>query len=280
MNEQKPQFNMLPPPEMAVEAAKAGLKKVQMDFMSKMLLGILAGGFIALGADFYTMVMTGAASLPFGVAKLLGGLAFCLGLILVVIGGAELFTGNNLIVMAVTSGKVAMRYLVRSWSIVYAGNLIGSMIAAVLIWQSGQAAFANGAVGDLAVNIADAKCSLGFWPALIRGVLCNALVCLAVWLCFSARSTADKIMAIIFPITAFVACGFEHCVANMYFIPMGLFLKSAAASPVTENLTWANFFLQNLIPVTIGNVIGGAGFGVVFWFIYCRRVPRYRSEMK
>jgi len=275
-------FDMLMPPDMARAAATAGLKKVQMDFLRMMLLGICAGAFIAMGACFYTVVVTGAGALPFGVGRLLGGLAFCLGLILVVVAGAELFTGNNLIVMAVASGAVGVRHLLRNWAIVYVGNLVGSALAAWLVWQGGQAAMGGGAVGAKAVAIANAKCGLAFWPALVRGVLCNGLVCLAVWLCLAGRSVTDKILAILFPITAFVACGFEHCVANMYFIPLGLFLKASGVPVVgADRLTWGGFVGGNLLPVTIGNIIGGAGLvGMVFWIIYCRREPTYRSMMK
>ena len=281
MAEEKLRFDMLLPPEMSETAVAAGLKKVQMDFLSTMLLGILAGIFIGLAANFYTVTITGAGDLPFGICKLLGGLTFCLGLILVIIAGAELFTGNNLIVMAVASGKVSVRWLIRNWVIVYCGNLIGSLGLAWLICQTGQERFANGEVGRVAMRIAEAKCTLSFWPAFCLGILCNALVCLAVWLCFSAHSTTDRILAIIFPITAFVACGFEHSVANMYFIPAGMLIKSITQAGGFENITWYNFVVKNLVPVTLGNIFSGAVMvGLVFWVIYCRRTPRYREKMK
>jgi formate/nitrite transporter len=279
MNDRKTngiRFDMLPPAEMADKAALAGVRKVQIDVFSELLLSILAGVFIGIAANFYTITLTGAGALPFGVARLLGGLAFSLGLILVVIAGAELFTGNNLIVMAVLSRKVALRWLLRNWILVYVGNFAGSLLWAWLVWTSGQNAFAGGQVGQLAVQIAAGKCVLPFGEALVRGILCNALVCLAVWLCFSARSATDRILAIIPPITAFVACGFEHCVANMYFVPLGLFAGEA------DGLTWGRFFLNNLLPVTLGNIVGGALLvGVVFWVIYQRRgrEPKYRDSM-
>ena len=277
-------FDMLLPPEMAELATGAGTKKVQMDFFSTFILGILAGSFIGLGANFYTIVMTGTAgSLPFGLAKMLGGLAFCLGLILVVVAGAELFTGNSLIVMAVASRKVGLRQLLRNWLIVYIGNFIGSILLAGAVWRSGQGDSADGAVGALALKIANDKCALVFWEAFLRGVLCNTLVCLALWLCLSARTTLDRIAAIVFPVTAFVACGFEHCVANMYFVPLGLLLKSGDldAHFTMLQLTWSNFFVRNLIPVTLGNMVGGGGLvGFIFWVIYCRRKPSYRDEVK
>jgi len=275
-------FDALLPPAMAGKAEDVGVAKANLDALPMFALSLLAGAFIAMGAIFATTVTTGAGgALPFGVATLLGGLVFCLGLILVVVAGAELFTGNNLIVMAWAGGKVSTRKLLRNWIIVYAGNFTGSILTAYMIFLSRQYTFGSGALGVNALNIAHAKVTLDFWPALILGIFCNALVCLAVWLCLSARTTTDKILAIIFPITAFVAAGFEHSVANMYFIPVGLFIKGGAgadfwsAAGVTAadytHLTWNNFLLANLLPVTIGNVIGGAVMvGLVYWFIYLR----------
>jgi len=263
------------PAEMAVRAENLGVRKAEMASGKVLLLAVLAGAFIALGAEFCTIVVTGTAPIiGFGLTKLAAGLVFSLGLILVIVAGAELYTGNNLIVMAYASGKIRAASVLRNWTIVYVGNLLGSVLTASLLYLSGQYTFAGGAVGETAVAIANAKCGLDFWPALILGVYCNALVCLAVWLCFSARSTTDRILAIIFPISAFVASGFEHCVTNMYFIPVGLFIKHAMGSQAgaaLTDLTWGNFLWRNLVPVTIGNTIGGAGFvGVVYWWIYLR----------
>lgn len=283
MDNQAFSFDSLLPPAMAQKAEDAGVAKANLGFWRMFALSVLAGAFIALGAVFATTVTTGGGgALPFGVVKLLGGLVFCLGLILVVVAGAELFTGNNLIVMAWASGKVTTGRLLRNWAIVYVGNFVGSLLTAVMMFLSGQYTFSSGALGVNALNIANAKVNLGFGQAVMLGILCNALVCLAVWLCMSARTTTDKILAIIFPITAFVAAGFEHSVANMYFIPMGLFIKAGANAPTWgagleftaadyANLTWGNFLLANLLPVTIGNIIGGAGMvGLVYWFIYLR----------
>ncbi len=279
-------FDALLPSEMAQKAENAGVAKANLGIWRMLTLSVLAGAFIALGAVFATTVTAGSSGvLSFGVARLLGGLVFCLGLVLVVVAGAELFTGNNLIVMAWAGGKVSTRLLLRNWLIVYVGNFIGSVMTAVLIFLSGQFTFGSGVVGINALNIANAKVNLGFGQAVVLGILCNALVCLAVWLCMSARTTTDKILAIIFPITAFVAAGFEHSVANMYFIPMGLLIKAGANAPLWGggldfvagdyvNLTWTNFFVANLLPVTIGNIIGGALMvGYVYWFIYLR-TPR------
>lgn len=273
-------FDAFIPPEMAAKAEAVGVKKATMGLRTTSVLAVLAGAFIALGAIFATTVATGAGDqLTFGVARLLTGLVFCLGLILVVVAGAELFTGNNLIVMAWANRHISTFQMLENWTIVYLGNFVGSLATAVLMFLSAQYMFGQGGVGLTALNIAHNKCSLDFLQALALGIMCNALVCLAVWLCYSARTTTDKILSILFPITAFVAAGFEHSVANMYFIPIGLFIKMGAPANFWEligktaadypNLTWTNFMLANLVPVTIGNVIGGSVMvGLVYWFIY------------
>ena len=271
------------PPEMAVKAEDIGVKKANMGPRNTFALAVLAGAFIALGAIFATTVTTGASGqLTYGVGRLVGGLAFCLGLILVVVAGAELFTGNNLIVMAWADRRLPIRKVLRNWGLVYAGNFVGAIATVILMFLTKQYLFNSGAVGLNILTIANTKCSLGFMQAIALGVMCNALVCLAVWLCFSARTTTDKILSIIFPITAFVAAGFEHSVANMYFIPIGLLVKAGAAPDFWvaigktaadfPKLTWYNFFVANLLPVTIGNIIGGAVMvGLVYWFIYIRK---------
>lgn len=271
-------IDALLPPEMAQRAEAIGAKKAEMNVVTMFSLAVLAGAFIALGAIFATTVIAGTSgSVPFGITRLLAGLTFCLGLILVIVGGAELFTGNTLIVIAWASGKVSLSALLRNWLIVYAGNFVGSLGTALLIFWGKQYTFGGGAVGKAALATAAAKCDLEFIQAVALGILCNGLVCLAVWLTFSARSTTDKILAILFPISAFVAAGFEHSVANMYFIPVGLLIKdfdsawTAAQGLDLSALTWSNFLLKNLLPVTIGNIIGG-GLLVAFayWFIYMR----------
>ncbi|MBN1765288.1 MAG: formate/nitrite transporter family protein [Sedimentisphaerales bacterium] len=264
------------PPAMAEKAENVGVAKANMDALTMFLLAILAGSFIGLGAEFCTVTITGTkAVMGFGLTKLLGGLVFCIGLILVIVAGAELFTGNNLILMATISGKVSIVRLLRNWIIVYLGNFVGSVATAFFIYLSTQYTMDGGAVGQTAMNIAAGKCNpdVGFLAYFFRAIYCNALVCLAVWLCFSARTSTDKILCILFPITAFVASGFEHCVANMYFIPIGLFIKDGTQT-VMDNLTWSNFFIVNLLPVTLGNIVGGAGFvGVFYWLIYRRKKP-------
>lgn len=286
-------IDSLLPAEMATKAEYLGVRKAEMPAFTMLMLSILAGAFISLGAIFATTVAAGgmpvtaadgsaafSTTFPYGVTRLLTGLVFCLGLILVIVGGAELFTGNNLIVMAWASRKVTTWALLRNWAIVYTGNFIGSIGTAILMFFTRQYTFGSDAVGIAALKIAIAKCQLGFVQAIALGILCNGLVCLAVWLSFSARTTLDKIASIIFPITAFVAAGFEHSIANMYFIPYALFVrmfdpafieKVAEKVPGLEALTWKAFFINNLIPVTIGNIIGGVVLvASVYWVVFLR----------
>lgn len=247
------------PAEIALRIEEAGVSKTQLGLVQIIALSLLAGAFIAFGGAFYTGVMTGADS-GFGPARLLGGVAFSLGLILVVVGGAELFTGNALMVMAWVDQRIATGAMLRTWLVVYLGNLAGALGMAVLVWASG---LLDGASGELAVRIAEAKVALSPFEAFVRGVLCNALVCLAVWLSFAAHSVTGKILAIIWPITAFVALGFEHSVANMYLIPVG---QLAGAGGGVAGLA------ANLVPVTLGNIVGGAGgVALAYWAAYRRK---------
>jgi formate/nitrite transporter len=276
-------IDAFPPAKIAEQAEDIGVVKANLDFWTLLILAILAGSFIALGAVFSTTVTSGAEdTIYFGLGKLLGGLAFCLGLILVVLAGAELFTGNNLIIMAFVSGKTTVRKLLRNWLIVYCGNFIGSLGTAYIMLLCGRYKFGHGVIWLNALTIGSAKCSKPFIDLLALGIMCNALVCLAIWLCMGARSTTDKILSIIFPITAFVAAGFEHCVANMYFIPVAILVKHWSPSEFWDiisttaadfpNLTWHNFFFVNLLPVTLGNIIGGSFLvGLVYWFAYRRK---------
>ena len=271
-------LDALPPPTMARRAEDVGRAKAEMGTANLLALSGLAGAFIAMGAVFATTVTAGADDLPFGVVRLLAGIAFSLGLILVLVAGAELFTGNNLIGMAWASRRISTARLLRNWVIVYCGNFAGALATVGLVYAARQYTFDGGSVGVQAVAIAEAKVGLGFGQAVALGILCNALVCMAVWLCYSARTTTDRILAIVPPITAFVAAGFEHSVANMYFVPIGIVIKndadftaSLAGTPDLSNLTWGAFFLDNLLPVTIGNVIGGTLLvGAVYWFVYLR----------
>jgi len=274
-------FDALMPAEMAAKAEDVGVSKAHLSAVRMFSLAILAGAFIAMGAIFSTTATTGGSAMPFGVVRLIAGLTFSLGLILVIVAGAELFTGNNLIVMAWASGKVSTWQLLRNWGIVYVGNFVGAILTAFIMFLSKQYMLSGGALGLNALNTAQAKTSLGFTQAIVLGIFCNALVCLAVWLCMSARTTTDRILAIVPPITAFVAAGFEHSIANMYFIPIGLFIKAGAppefwaaigkTAADFPHITWSNFFLVNLLPVTIGNIVGGALMvGLAYWSIYRR----------
>ncbi len=278
-----PSFDALLPKDMAVKAENIGIAKAGLGGYRMFALAILAGAFIAMGANYATTVWSGlaGAGVPYGIQRLLGGLVFATGLIMVVIGGSELFTGNCLIPMAWANNKVSTGAMLRNWVIVYAGNFVGSILTAYMVFLGGQHKFGAGAVGLTALNIGVVKTSLDFIPCLALGIFCNALVCMAVWMCFSARSNVDKVFVILPPISAFVACGFEHCVANMYFIPSALFIKDLDPTyfaTVVDKLkdggailTWGNFMTRNLIPATIGNIIGGALMvGLMYWFIFLR----------
>lgn len=265
-------FDAYAPQEIANRIQSGGVAKARLPLVSMMALGVLAGGFIGLGALYYTVV-TSDSALSFAVGRVAGGVAFSLGLILVIVGGAELFTGNNLLVMAWVTHRIRTTELLRSLAIVYIANFVGAVGLVVLVLLSGQWHLGGDAVGRQAVSIAATKTSLPFWDALFRGVLCNVLVCLAVWLAQAGRGAADKILAIIFPISAFVAAGFEHSIANMYFIPLGILLRDrvqTAAIDGLNGLTWAGL-LRNLVPVTIGNLLGGGVMvALVYYVVYLR----------
>ena len=251
------------PKQIAEKVNNVGLVKVNLPALQTMTLGILAGAFIAFGAMFYTVVITDS-SLGFGPTRFLGGIAFSLGLVLVVIAGAELFTGNNLIAIAWAEKKISGKQLLRNWCLVYLANLLGSLASAWFMSLSGSLNSGDGAVAITAIKIAENKIALSAIESFIRGVLCNALVCLAVWLCFSARTTSGKILAIILPISAFVALGFEHSVANMYLISVAIFQGDTS-------ITWMEFVL-NLIPVTAGNIIGGSVLvALIYWLAYLHK---------
>lgn len=273
-------FDAIMPAAMAVRAEDSGVRRAAADPVVLLVLSVLAGAFISFGAIFATTVAAGTG-IPFGVGRLLTGLTFSVGLIMVVIAGAELFTGNTIIVMAWASRKVTTRALLRNWTLSFIGNFAGAMLTAALMFTTAQYTFGGGAVGLAALNIASAKTSLAFIPALTLGIMCNALVCLAVWMGFSARTNIDRVVTVIPPIAAFAAAGFEHCIANIYFIPLGLFIKQGAPEAFWRSigmtardfpaLTWGNF-IANLVPVTIGNAIGGGVMvAAVYWFVYLRK---------
>ena len=274
-------FDPYSPDEMAERVEKVGVAKARLAFLDLSALGFLAGAFIAFGAQFFTFV-THDSPFGFGLTMFIGGAAFSLGLVLVVIAGAELFTGNNLMAMAYASRCITLRELLRNWVIVYFANFLGAIGMVLWIYATQQWALNDYGVGARALLIANAKVNLTLLQALARGTMANTLVALAVWLTFAGRSVTDKILAIVFPITAFVASGFEHSIANMYFVPFGILLKSspqvvevatrvAGGTLDLANLTWPAFLIRNLIPVTIGNILGGSVFvGVVYWFVYLR----------
>lgn len=263
-------LEVVPPARMARLVEEVGVGKVLLPFIPTLTLGILAGAFIAFGSMFFTVTITGS-ELGFGPTRLLGGLAFSLGLILVIIGGAELFTGNSLIIMAWASRRIGTAALLRNWALVYVGNLIGAVSTAILVHLSGLLSESENAVGATAAMIAIAKTSLDPAQAFVRGILCNILVCLAVWMCFAARSVSGKVTVIVLPITAFVALGFEHSIANMYLIPVGMLHQNGTIDVMA--------LLANLLPVTAGNIVGGGVLvALVYWLVYLhphRRGPSH-----
>jgi formate transporter len=248
----------LAPPDMARRLETITVKRAALPTTSLIVLGLLGGAYIAFGGALATLVLTDN-SLGFGLGRLAAGTAFSLGLMLLVIGGGELFTGNNLMIAALAGGKITMRCVSRNWLVVYVANAIGALLMALTIHHTG--VLDSGGVKATAVKLAEAKTQLSFGPAFLRGVLCNMLVCLAVWLSLAARSVEGKVVAIVFPIAAFVALGFEHCIANLYLLPIG------ALSGAHIDLMGA---LDNLIPVTLGNTVGGVGVAIAYWLVYVR----------
>jgi formate/nitrite transporter len=271
--------DLLSPQEIAVKATEVSENKARFSFIRTFLLAILAGAYIAFGGIFSAVSVVGMGGVwPYGFMKVIAGLTFSVGLILVVIGGAELFTGNNLMIIAWLNRRISALQILRNWGIVYLGNFLGSVLIAFLVFLSRLHTFSGGELGKTMLSIANAKVNYTFIQALVLGVLCNILVCLAVWLAFSSRTTDGKILAIVFPISAFIAAGFEHSVANMYIIPVALLIKEFDPAFVSTlgldliNLTWVGFLVNNLIPVTIGNILGGAGFiGAFYAVIYPSR---------
>ena len=278
-------FDDYAPADIAKKIESVGIKKANLTFLSLFLLSVLAGAYIAIGGEFYTLVIFDS-NLSFGLTKLIGGLCFSVGLILVVIAGAELFTGNTLMIMSFASRVITWKQLLKHWGVNYIGNFIGSLSVVFIMFLTNQWETKEFMLGAKAVQIAATKTNLGFVEALANAILCNALVCLAVWLCFSARTVISKIAAIIFPITAFVASGFEHSIANMYFIPMGIILKNnpkviEALNKINPNLDISRLNITglfgNLLPVTLGNTIGGCIMvGLTYWVIMI--LPQKRKK--
>jgi formate transporter len=263
-------FDAYSPAQIAARVSDVGVAKARLPLVSAAMLGLLAGAFIAIGSLYYTLVASDA-TLGFAVTRVLGGVVFSVGLVLVVVAGGELFTGNNLLAMAWADGAVTTGELLRNWLIALCANAVGAFGVVLLILASGYPQMNGGAVGVTAVKIAAAKTALPFWEAFFAGILCNILVCMAVWLTLAGRTVVDKVVAIVFPISAFVAAGFEHSVANMYFIPLGIFLRDTvdvAQVAGAQSLDWAGY-VGNLVPVTLGNILGGSGLvALVYHVIY------------
>lgn len=264
------EFNAYSPSEVAERVDKVGVIKARLPLLPMLMLGFLAGVFIGLGAMFYVVVQSDQ-SLGFATGQVLGGAAFSLGLMLVVVAGAELFTGNNLLVMAWADGKIETAELLKSWSIVCVANLFGAFGLALVVFFSGHTSMNEGGVGAQYILIAEAKGNLPFLNAFLKGVVCNVLVCLAVWMAFAGHSVVDKTIAVLFPVTAFVAAGFEHSIANMYFFPVAILEHFFSESGSVELwISWQDI-LRNLVAVILGNVVGGGGFvALVYYVIYLR----------
>jgi formate/nitrite transporter len=258
------------PKQIAEKVETIGVTKARLPVLAVFMLAVLAGGFIGLGALYYVIVAADPA-LSFAGARVLGGVVFSLGLVLVVVAGAELFTGNNLMVMAWAGHRISTGELARNWAIVYVGNAVGAIGLALAVFLADHGASNGGLIGAQYVKIAAAKAAEPYWVAFMKGVLCNLLVCLAVWISLAGRTVTDRILAIVFPVSAFVAAGFEHCVANMYLIPLGILLRDSAGGgiPQAATLDWSGL-IHNLVPVTLGNIVGGAGLVAAVYFLIYR----------
>src|ERR1700761_2780130 len=269
---QPPIFNLqaYSPAEIKEAVEKIGVKKANFPFLTSFMLAMVAGGGVGFGALYYTIVASDP-TWSFAAVRVVGGLVFTLGLALVLVGGAELFTGNNLIVMAWASGKVSTRTMLRNWTIVWFGNFVGSLGLLILVFFSHHLDLNDGRIGLSVLNTAAGKIRPDMVTLFFKGILCNVLVCAAVWLAYAGRSVTDKLLAVILPVSAFIAAGFEHCVANMYFLPLAWLMVQTGHVPAgfdTSSITLAGI-VHNLVPVTLGNIVGGAGFvGAFYWTIY------------
>ena len=256
---------MLPPAKTQEAFVHIGFAKARLTRGRAFVLAILAGAFVALGASFMLMVRSDVSLSP-TISLVLGGLAFCLGLFLVLVAGAELFTGNCLMVIGALDGRYPLVHMLRKWAIVYAGNAVGALLVVVLLLVSGFAEMQGGAVGELACSVAASKASLSPVVAFSRGILCNVLVCLAVWMGSAGKTVCDKLAAAILPVVAFVVLGFEHSVANMFFLPLGLVIEALWGGSSVVVLGVAS----NLVFVTLGNIVGGVAIAAAYWFVYGR----------
>lgn len=264
MSTSNPSHDAYAPQQIAERVTAIGATKGKAEALTIFVLAVLAGAFISLGALFYLVVTTGNPSLGFGINRLVGGVCFSLGLVLVVVGGAELFTGNNLLAMAWASGSISTRDLLRHWGLAYLGNVVGCLLTVLLVAGAGLNRLHENSVGQTAVQIAVAKVNLGPGEVFCRGVLCNALVCLAVWLAMGGRSVADKILAIVLPISAFVTIGLEHSIANWFLLPLGSHWDDLGQ--ITTSAMAANLAVS-----TLGNLVGGSLLvASVYWLAYLR----------
>ncbi|WP_028889864.1 formate/nitrite transporter family protein [Tenacibaculum ovolyticum] len=258
------------PEEIVKETLNASVKKVKKPFLTSFLLGILAGAFIGFGALFYTIVKSDP-TYSFATKQIFGGFVFSLGLILVVVAGAELFTGNNLIAIAWAEGKVSYKQMIRNWGIIFISNMLGAVSLAIMVYFSGHLDMNNGEIAKMYIKMADAKCALPFFTAFFRGLLCNILVCLGVWMAMGGKTLTDKVLVIVFPITLFVAAGFEHSIANLFIIPLGLMLQEFSTIEVSTTALSVSGMISNIIPVLLGNIIGGSVLvGLMYHFIFLR----------
>jgi formate/nitrite transporter len=268
------EFDVYSPQQIARRVEAVGVAKARLPLLTLWLLGMLAGAFIGLGALYFTLV-TSDVSIGYAASRIAGGVCFSLGLLLVVVAGAELFTGNNLLAMAWAAGRLSLFDVLRNWALVCAANIVGAAGLAVLVYLSGHWQMNGGAVGEACLRIAAAKAALPVERAFFLGVLCNILVCMAVWMAMAGRSVADKFVAIAMPISAFVAAGFEHSIANMYYFPLALLLKARGlALPAGGEAISVDGMLANLGPVIAGNIVGGSVLvALVYWAIYLRGQP-------
>jgi formate/nitrite transporter len=267
-------FDAFSPAQVAERVQSIGVAKARLPFLSLAMLGVLAGAFIGLGALYFVLVASDPA-LGFATSRVLGGVCFSLGLLLVVVAGAELFTGNNLLAMAWADGRLSTAEVLYNWTVVCAANLVGAAGLAALVFLSGHAGMNGGAIGRATLEIAAAKCALPFWEAFFRGVLCNVLVCMAIWMTLAGRSVTDKLVAIVFPISAFVAAGFEHSIANMYLIPLAMLLKAAGwVLPAGGDAIGWTGLARNLVPVIAGNLVGGSVLVALVYYVIYRRPAR------
>lgn len=271
-------MNLFSPAEIAKNYITIGKNKVNTPIDKMFLLAVIAGAFIALGGVGSSTAAVGVE--PASVGKLISGCIFPGGLTLVLLAGSELFTGNCLLSILLLEKEITLAGMLKNWVVVYLGNLVGGMFVAAGMTYSGHYSLYNNGMAVSMLSTAAAKCSIGFGEAVIKGIFCNFLVCLAVWVSFAAKDAAGKVISLFFPIMIFVICGFEHCVANMYYISAGIFAKgipvyaeaAAAAGVDISAVTWGNFFITNLVPVTIGNIIGGSiCVGAVYWYLYLRK---------